>query len=419
MEVTYIVDKEKVLKEVRRLTTYVGQRKGEEGAFERISATDSDREMLEQFWQAACSSATEELMHYAIDIYIGSVCRETEYEVEMDMPSMYDDNLNESVESSLQNFFVNLITSKWCKITNPDDEAKYAAEALGFIRDIDNKIYQRKRPTRENTYTERICPSSVVAPAPLNSYYKKPKDGIPKTDLAEDVCNSLSKADTAIQDISGKQDKLISGTNIKTINHKSLLGSGNIQIQGGGDGDASTYIINTTEYGITEGSMAKDENGHYSSEQYDAMYNNYLGFNQAFNDARDAGVSKVIVPKGIYCFCPVQTYVHCNQILKIYEADNIEFDFNGSVFKLCFDSTERSQYHTYNSSVVYDMNASLLCIVASTNIIIENLTIIGDRTERSYIQAGEKNQQGTRGICVGHFVDNIEIRNCDTSGFMA
>lgn len=34
--------------------------------------------------------------------------------------------------------------------------------------------------------------------------------------------------------LSGKQDKLTSGTNIKTINNQSILGSGNIDIQGGG-----------------------------------------------------------------------------------------------------------------------------------------------------------------------------------------
>ena len=35
---------------------------------------------------------------------------------------------------------------------------------------------------------------------------------------------------------SGKQDALVSGTNIKTINNESILGSGNITIQGGGSG---------------------------------------------------------------------------------------------------------------------------------------------------------------------------------------
>lgn len=34
--------------------------------------------------------------------------------------------------------------------------------------------------------------------------------------------------------IDDKQDTLVSGTNIKTINNQSLLGSGNIDIQGGG-----------------------------------------------------------------------------------------------------------------------------------------------------------------------------------------
>ena len=34
--------------------------------------------------------------------------------------------------------------------------------------------------------------------------------------------------------VTGKQDTLISGTNIKTVNNESILGSGNITIQGGG-----------------------------------------------------------------------------------------------------------------------------------------------------------------------------------------
>lgn len=41
--------------------------------------------------------------------------------------------------------------------------------------------------------------------------------------------------------IDDKQDTLVSGTNIKTINNQSLLGSGNIDIQGGG----SSYTAGT------------------------------------------------------------------------------------------------------------------------------------------------------------------------------
>lgn len=48
------------------------------------------------------------------------------------------------------------------------------------------------------------------------------------------------------QAVSGKQDTLISGTNIKTINNESLLGSGNITIQGGGGTVDQTIISGST-----------------------------------------------------------------------------------------------------------------------------------------------------------------------------
>lgn len=47
----------------------------------------------------------------------------------------------------------------------------------------------------------------------------------------------------ARQDILNKQDTLVSGTNIKTINNQSILGSGNIDIQGGGGGGSSSATI--------------------------------------------------------------------------------------------------------------------------------------------------------------------------------
>lgn len=53
--------------------------------------------------------------------------------------------------------------------------------------------------------------------------YSKPSSGIPASDLESGV----------IPDVSGKQDTLVSGTNIKTINQTSLLGSGDITVEDG------------------------------------------------------------------------------------------------------------------------------------------------------------------------------------------
>ena len=58
-----------------------------------------------------------------------------------------------------------------------------------------------------------------------------------------DTQNFVTSGDVQTQidnAVSGKQDTLVSGTNIKTINNQSLLGSGNIEIQGGSGGSSYT-----------------------------------------------------------------------------------------------------------------------------------------------------------------------------------
>lgn len=51
------------------------------------------------------------------------------------------------------------------------------------------------------------------------------------------------------------QQKLVSGTNIKTINNQSLLGSGNISISGGsggGSGDMEKAVYDTDDDGVVD-----------------------------------------------------------------------------------------------------------------------------------------------------------------------
>jgi hypothetical protein len=51
------------------------------------------------------------------------------------------------------------------------------------------------------------------------------------------ITGTLSNQTDLNTALSGKQDTLVSGTNIKTINNESILGSGNIDIQGGSGGE--------------------------------------------------------------------------------------------------------------------------------------------------------------------------------------
>ena len=103
----------------------------------------------------------------------------------------------------------------------------------------------------------------TVTSVKINGVSKSPSNGV--IDLGTVI--------TSHQDISGKQDKLVSGTNIKTINNTSILGSGNISITGGGgsgtitgvsangtsiatSGVANIPAASTSAYGVTKLSSA-------------------------------------------------------------------------------------------------------------------------------------------------------------------
>ena len=75
-----------------------------------------------------------------------------------------------------------------------------------------------KGATALQSYTEQY--TGTVTGVKINGTTKKPSSGV--VDLGTVI--------TTHQDISGKQDNLVSGTNIKTINGESLLGSGDIEI---------------------------------------------------------------------------------------------------------------------------------------------------------------------------------------------
>lgn len=73
--------------------------------------------------------------------------------------------------------------------------------------------------------------SHLATKTEVEAKYTKPSSGIPKSDLVSEVQESLGKADTAIQ-------------NVKTINGESILGEGNLTIQGGNGSYDDTEIRN-------------------------------------------------------------------------------------------------------------------------------------------------------------------------------
>ena len=82
------------------------------------------------------------------------------------------------------------------------------------------------------------------------------------------------------QAVSGKQDTLVSGTNIKTINNENILGSGNITIQGGGnptveltqaqyDALVTAGTVSSNTYYIITDAEAGDLTNYYTKTEVD------------------------------------------------------------------------------------------------------------------------------------------------------
>lgn len=105
---------------------------------------------------------------------------------------------------------------------NPEGEYPSAVE-LDSLR-IDEQVYAVPTPRTPDAQLSDTSTNAVqnkVVKAALDE--KAPASNIQKTALAGDVQISLGKADTALQ-----------STGVKTINNQSIVGSGNISIEGGG-----------------------------------------------------------------------------------------------------------------------------------------------------------------------------------------
>ena len=96
--------------------------------------------------------------------------------------------------------------------------------------------------------------------------YVKPSGGIPKTDLASDVQTSLGKADTAIQDISGKQNVIDSSHKLSA----DLVDDTNTTNKFVTASDKSNWN------GKLDASKVKSSNSTTSGDVYDVTYINTM-----------------------------------------------------------------------------------------------------------------------------------------------
>ena len=115
------MNKGDVLNEVAKTTAYSGAKMtGEEGAYERIFTTKSDREMLERFWTECQVSVCETLKKFLQQ----EETTDEGWNLKLGLSESFDDTLIKSIKKELFSFFVTGIVAKWYVFTNKKEEGR-------------------------------------------------------------------------------------------------------------------------------------------------------------------------------------------------------------------------------------------------------------------------------------------------------
>lgn len=169
------------------------------------------------------------------------------------------------------------IPTKVSELTN-DSNFVTEAEVSGDLAGKADKTYvdeqlATKQPVGDYaTKTELAgkADSSVVESLSTQVATNTSDISIIKTKQEEDG----DKIDSLDKEMATKQDLLVSGTNIKTINSQSLLGEGNIEIESGSN--IPFLFINSTAH--LSGDFAAVKNAIANKTPFDIYYVNILGY---------------------------------------------------------------------------------------------------------------------------------------------
>lgn len=115
----------------------------------------------------------------------------------------------------------------------------------------------------------------IITPASLNVYTRAEVDAAINAETTErqkqdSALGGMIAAETAAREqaVASKQDTLVSGTNIKTVNGQTLLGEGNIEIQGGGTITVDSELSTTSENPVQNKVITNAINGKQDAGDY-------------------------------------------------------------------------------------------------------------------------------------------------------
>jgi len=126
----------------------------------------------------------------------------------------------------------------YCRASSNSNPASGSQTRLAFMAYVNNATspteveFQYYRSVSSHTITQQGDQVFVYKLNKTNGWSVLTRETMANIDASGGLTRSYSGNKLTISG-AGKQDTLVSGTNIKTINNESILGSGNINIQGG------------------------------------------------------------------------------------------------------------------------------------------------------------------------------------------
>lgn len=139
-----------VYEEVAKATDYTGSKliDGDEGARDRILASDDDLTELGRFWDETALAVNESLKEMLVSGNAGAtISGEKGYEAVLEVSKSFDKTLTVSVETALRSFFVASIVGQWFKFANKGEAADYFTQAADILNTAERLLYSRRRPT--------------------------------------------------------------------------------------------------------------------------------------------------------------------------------------------------------------------------------------------------------------------------------
>ena len=202
--------------------------------------------------------------------------------------------------------------------------------------------------------------------APLQEQIDDKQDAITSSnklssDLVSDV-NSTNKFITSTERTTwnSKQSLLVSGTNIKTINNESILGSGNITIEGGGTVN-TYYLVNILNMTSTSDATYEIVNDLINNNQF-------VIFDDPDGRSRE-----------LFCYVPIKTYYQSDLDIQTFWYIDNQDKYNLVVITHSGTSVTviRTTYHSIEEA--YNLaDGKQNALVSGTNIkTINNQSILG------------------------------------------